>query len=478
MFDVRMRILLTLSLFLMLVGCSSDDTTASDKGADVLPQTTRTENFKYFDSFHQGKCDQNQRELLRDATVYNLYDGIIEPRVLSFGEEFQAKPNLSDINRNIISKTLYNRKEVTLQEMLYDEDEELIGFLVPNVNVEDEGRNLFVCPRIEIPRESVENMAIGINYRILKSYNALNLSRPDFKLKPIEVYVQNIEEKVFETYVKEKGSSEEPKLKSKAITYSTDNAYYSGSSIHFLPQSDDARDGKFFTMFPLWEIPFVASHEYGHHVFETILKTYGLSNINFVSGCFHSFDKTQIIKEYDSSFQTGFKRLPQNSRYDALRALHEGFADLFAHYTLGLEGQLNGVNCFSESRNVMSPFFGNGDFKEFDSKSFNVFIDNEAPNVFSCDEPNFTQYHTVGAVFARVVYAILENEGLSDTESLRVVMNWAEDLAVSVREDMGAEVTFSKAKSSFISTYLKFIGRDSLTRVEKDLVENSLSFDL
>ena len=141
--------------------------------------------------------------------------------------------------------------------------------------------------------------------------------------------------------------------------YLINNAVYAvgEDELIFFPQGIDSDGNIPFDGRPLWEIPMVAAHEYGHHIFSTLFPGY----LEIIKGsnthlCFNNNEM-----HIDSNKVVFVSQSRQVTKTQALTAINEAFADMFAKYTLDDElFSLKGLNCFEKTRDITSAIFSTG----------------------------------------------------------------------------------------------------------------------
>ncbi|MFL5785754.1 MAG: hypothetical protein ACJ76H_14145 [Bacteriovoracaceae bacterium] len=268
-----------------------------------------------------------------------------------------------------------------------------------------------VCPdEGKYSRGSVESAALNANYFISKTNRKVSQLLPDVKISPISIEIAPMLLEKADVIV-------DGKVVYHQEAYQTDNAYYmpGGNSITFLPHSEEMKKQGFSMNF--WEVPMVGSHEYGHHIFETlypdVMPATGLKN------CFGNFGlQLQAGNEPEAREVTND---------DVLGALNEGFADLVAYYSLdNSERGLWGVPCLQVSRDVGSDSFANVITKKvFSEKALSDFFaktEIEAP--LNCGIPNFQDTHIIGAIFANGVDRIMSVSTDSKDKRLLITLKW------------------------------------------------------
>ncbi len=203
--------------------------------------------------------------------------------------------------------------------------------------------------------------------------------------------------------------------------FETDNAYYmpGANSITFLPHSEEFR--KAGMNFSFWEVPMVAAHEYGHHIFNTLHPDNAPSTLK---NCFGHFGILQENTEKEAEE----KRVVTND--DVLGGLNEGFADLISFYSLeNNERGLKGVSCLQISRDVGSRVFADGKAKVFSAEAIvEFFSEKSSPASESCDTTNFQDIHIIGAVFANGADRFLTLSTDTKDQRLAIVLNWLQEM--------------------------------------------------
>lgn len=246
-----------------------------------------------------------------------------------------------------------------------------------------------------------------------------------------------------------------------------------------------------FSGVTLWDIPVVTAHEYGHYVFSKLYPNYFDSvapyKISRAHLCYDNHtdlpfgaapiphDPTDPEKQNDKEkedtdendeqvvespeFKTTFDFKPVNntdknesdnsrsgrsmqevkptesnfdrtiSEHTFIGALNEGFADLFARYTLDDEYTVNGVGCLSFTRDVYSSSFLNGERKILSKKIIDSFNSSIKHKRRSCFTHTDTQsLHVIGAVLAHGVDKVYSAVGLDKTQKLKELVKWAKSI--------------------------------------------------
>jgi len=274
------------------------------------------------------------------------------------------------------------------------------------------------------PRDSIEASALSALLSLEKSYQFYIDSTNDSSLPSINLNIN-------ERYVKELIYKENDNEIYIISTDLVDNATYSfeDKSISFYPQN---KENPIFGNSPAWRIPFITSHEMGHHVLNyyipvddffsiKVMEQYIKHSTQLAGHCGNfSFDKISV-EEMDPQTE-GIVKI--------LLAYHEAFADIFAYLSLGSNyNTLIGVNCMHRSRDVDSNTFEDYTEKKLSYAVVESYLKpvsvKDLINKKSCSTPNFTDPHDVGAVVAHTMGAMLKlGNIMTAADKLRVMINW------------------------------------------------------
>jgi hypothetical protein len=185
----------------------------------------------------------------------------------------------------------------------------------------------------------------------------------------------------------------------------------------------------------LWESPWGIAHEFGHHVLRTHSGKSG-------------FD-TNSLEDADALDEQRFDHVPDGDARipgvdltasvravgakDHWQAVNEGFADLFAFYSLDQQPQLaKNIPCMDISRDVLSAKFASGRAKSLDSVALGLYASPEAFPSDNCTEPNFQAPHSVGAVVAYGVNRLFQGSVLvsrgGSKNAAKLLLDWADRL--------------------------------------------------
>ena len=220
-----------------------------------------------------------------------------------------------------------------------------------------------------------------------------------------------------------------------------DNAFWSPpiaddpSTIGFFPHGVQLDNQTSLVLEPFWKLPFVARHEYGHHLFYAhmtrIFNNESFNYRNYLMENPYTHTTTQlpsVSKMILSKFNPNFLSSPALPRVDnnfMISALNEGFADLYSSYSLqGTIPNIQNYPCFIDARDPMKEKLkGNfGERKQWSLAILNALFDNSIQLPEENDEgtktcPNFSplRHHHVGSIIAFTVNQLLD-ESHSVTE--------------------------------------------------------------
>lgn len=263
-------------------------------------------------------------------------------------------------------------------------------------------------------RLSVEAATINVSKTIETVSQNFKTNFPDLDIDNIILDIGPIQEI---TINKNKG----PLDLTKSTYFRTDGASYNPftKKITFYPPSNELVKLNNFPFF--WEIPTVAAHEYGHHIFNSITSS---NSANFKGshdiGCYNS--NYTFIEA--SSQNEGLER--PNFKGFSIKSLNESFADLFAYYSLSnSKRKLKKLNCLSKVREVNSSRFSPKHKKVYSAKGVEIlndplFIKSDE----SCSTPNFQEVHDVGAIFAHGFDKLISKVTSKKKTKLKILINW------------------------------------------------------
>jgi hypothetical protein len=367
----------------------------------------------------------------KNIYIARFLKGIIEWETINFKHQIYRNYVMASQIEAPISRTIYGEK--TLREVTVHNFNPSSGDYRSldrkSEKIVSAGSNLTLCPGTNLyDRLTYESATLNISNSITKTYNLVQKVLPETELAALTVSVAP-ENK---TLLKFQGGA---RHLSQEIRYSTDNAYYSSSEqkIVFLPQSEEN-----FKLtksdIAFWEVPMVASHEYGHHLFYSLFtKNLGpvfSALLNDHTNCFETKIKYSKASNFAAA-KSNVKSSRNNSASFATSAINEGFSDLIAFYSLDeKETSFKGVPCFTKNREVSSNRFMDGTLKEFGKDAQEKIKDEYSQESDrDCKTPDFQQIHQVGALFAFQANRLLNKSLSNKEEKLKVILNWAKSLA-------------------------------------------------
>ncbi len=319
----------------------------------------------------------------------------------------QVKTKGGLVKNSLISEVLQSGK------MSYLESYVKMKFESKTIEVPEVFR---ACPGYDYSEEETYDSATA---SALFAFNEVEKSlRPiNLNLKPVKLRVAPVVEHTKEYY---KDSSIVRKKKTLV-----NNAFYFGekSEIVFLPQGKNKKNKIPFSGVPLWKIPFVGAHEYGHHLFASLMP-------NFINDKKHKalhgislcFDNSEEVSKDDNS-KDGDPRIVKVS--DVMDSLNEGVADLLARTILDRKYNLTGVGCFEYTRDVEKSRLANWQIKRLDKKVLDTFLLDKRVKTGNCyQEQDFQDPHIIGAIVAHGLFQLYEKANLSKTERLQAIVDW------------------------------------------------------
>ncbi len=185
------------------------------------------------------------------------------------------------------------------------------------------------------------------------------------------------------------------------------NAFYSSKDreIIFVPQGTPDYGLTPFSGIPMWEIPFVGAHEYGHHIFS-----------HFMTNFLQDEQISHSARVCFDSHYDGASNVRQVEFVDIMKSLNEGLADLFARFVIDEKIVMKGLTCLEKNRDVSENEFANGEPKILNSHSLGEFFSSRKIGAIDClKSVNFQDTHTIGAVMANAFFRVLD-EGKLDTK--------------------------------------------------------------
>ncbi len=333
--------------------------------------------------------------------------------------EILDKNYIRSPRKNIVRSAVYQYENESTYNFVSIGDNE-IELASYEENIINRGNSIDVCPDEVYQHNTVESAGLNTHYFINQTFQKVQSLIPEIKIGPIDL---RISPSLKISYILADQKKVPPH-----IMYLTDNAFYDpfNRTISFLPHSKEAQ--KAGMDFVFWEVPMVASHEYGHHIFASIFHDLPEDGDSL---CFNT--RVEGISNIHVPGRQKEKQVVSNElRFvtinDVLSGLNEGFADLIAYYSLSdFERSLHGLKCLQVSRDVGSDTFINGAKKFFGPDALNSFFsitETENESLSSCESINYQDSHTLGAIFAHSVETYLNILGASKEQKLKVTLEW------------------------------------------------------
>jgi len=408
------NLIVLMSLLLIVSSCSNS---SKSKVSNSVRFTVLSEN-PVFPKIQKLECSGEFISPLEETSIRYLKQGSMS--------SFNIKQaDYKDDDNKIIIPAFYKSIAGFIKDkrVIYNYVEEIEDYTEDLIkDFTDEGRDSEVCPELTtIDDNTVENATLLVTHFIDKTYNAvtengISLARLKFKIAP-SIY----------TYLLINGGPY-GKNQFNRKGYKTDNAYYSPDEqgIVFLPPSKEGKEKGLFGRTPLWEIPMVASHEYGHHIFHTVMTNYeNRSDKSIQHLCFNNEINQGFSEKNDALVR-------KTDIHEAVSSINEGFADLISFYTLSSEeSSLKNVTCMEKNRDLNYTSFKNGDRKTFNKHVIGLMNDPISKDTTkNCSDPDFQEIHDLGAVFASIVnetldlFVTTESDEIQKSEKLKLLLMW------------------------------------------------------
>ncbi|SMF46602.1 hypothetical protein [Pseudobacteriovorax antillogorgiicola] len=176
---------------------------------------------------------------------------------------------------------------------------------------------------------------------------------------------------------------------------------------------------------PFWEVPWIVAHEYGHHLFYSLLP----DNVRVEYGYLTEWRDS---KPFHGNWFVN--QAPADAKDQRLMTgINEGVADLLAHYVFGNSSkQITSLSCVFDQRNPASEELNDGQVKSF------VYEDGKLSSD-PCDFVDFTDVHTIGSVLAYFVDQTMTKRGVTEPQAkgqmlIEMTDRFAQLLADDIKE--------------------------------------------
>ena len=346
---------------------------------------------------------------------------------IDFRDQINSSFMLAD-QEGVISKSAYGMEDFVSVEYKWGEN----GYFIAKDSVAEHyeaAQSLMVCPsRDALDSYTIEAAGLSVSNNIHRTNKAVLLAMPSLYLPEVSL---NITPTV---RIKRKFKGGELDYTQQYV-YSADNASFNPGTkvITFQPQSKDAYESG---QKPYWELPMVASHEYGHHIFnelffkhhkEDSVYSNDKPNKELIHGCFNNHKHFKAVQ-----FSTSSESERSGDAQFALDSMNEGFSDLIALYT-SVDGteNLSGIECFSKTRDALSAKTNDYGRKKFTDEGLSL-MDSPSYQELSanrtCDTINFQGIHSVGSIFAYQINQFYSKLTQDKATKLKFLLKWAAKL--------------------------------------------------
>ncbi len=403
--------LISILQIVLLISCGGTKDKTSITSSAVIKKTT-IGNTPIWQSYYDKDC-QGQKGLSKlGAHSYRaLRDGSLDVVLESFNEY----NSLNGISGNTI-ENIYEGQAVqfTIQDKKWSD-----------YNVLSQGNKINLCKKTRLfPINTFEDSALSVLQTIdqaNKYFKSINHQNPyrRYILPKTNIYLQQITEyKFIFTTENEKNTV--------YLAYETDNAYYDSrdDSLHFYPQSEEVRDH--YITWPLWNIQFTGAHEYGHLIFHSIISS-SKPSFSIYKSIQKNKNTINTLVEMDLLKYSTDNDSKRDVTFDtAIDGLSEGFADLFAYYTLNEHDQLSNVRQFQYQRQIDERYLGYYHNKKLSTKLINDYfssIKNDYEGTL-----DYQDEHIIGAIFAYGINKLLSTVVNSPQEKGKLLIEWLGDI--------------------------------------------------
>lgn len=482
MYNLKHVVAIPTLLFLFAVGCGIDTPFTKDK--DKKKNDSNVQKIRFgtpveYGLYNEGcQLTSSSNQVTRER-LYTLNPGA--GLVEGSDADTQVESNrIYGLNAGQIMGTVTNVNQLLRLELVA-EQREFNGHL--RYRLDEDPYTIKVCEQdaTVIPSNTLESVALTSIVTLVRAEqfysslsSAMSLKEYVFNVFPntkTSVYLR-LEEDNIAGIEPEEDQPREVEIEGSV----TDNASWSLSSgdeshsfqISVYPQSQQALEEGLFHGAGLWQIPFVLSHEFGHHIFYHHYKK--------------SFEQQSMLALYDPKKLGGLFWTPQtlvttrqlllNSEnpdnpventsthlLETIGAVNESFADLFAHYALNEDSGLATISGFAKNREVNSSQFSDGKPKRFDRDNLNTFLAGLSDSVDlvplleasegSAEDYDLADIHIAGAIIAHGVDQLLTVTSSTPQEKATKIIEWINalncdfSLKVSAEDYLGRVVAYA-----------------------------------
>lgn len=325
-----------------------------------------------------------------DGLEYSFWNGL-RMETNTFSGDFWESTEF--VNSSAVSAFYYNYVEVNKVKESCSDIEwagDIESDCIENTTVTDSAQTLRICANTEYPSDSVQGAALSVAGSVEKVYKFFSSIEPSHDIPSLGIFI--LPKVNFEF----SDSDKELSITDNASWALTENG---NQLLIFYPMSVEAD-----VITPFWGVPWIVSHEYGHHIFyyemsEAVNDYFG----GITASISHALSQTYKWPQVLSLTNDG----DNNLFY--YKAVNEGFADLIAYYTADNSSEeMTSVHCSFKYRDVSYGSFNDGRDKVFDDDYMNL-IEN------TCQDVNYTGVHAVGSILGYYIDRSLKLAGIESS---------------------------------------------------------------
>lgn len=408
-----------LMLFALISGCGK-----AKKDSDGIRKKILATPFEY--SVQDSGCQKSTADVrLTTQTIETWNGSAYADEKVDFSDFAAASSDENGLASRHILGTAYGLHEQMTTNCLVDAEGNF------SCDADDTSRSLGEPAALKVcnasdhfERDALEGVALASIANIERMYSKYQGVAGVKELKAGYLLVMpNIEHVIV---ARQPSSGKEVAL----VLSDTDNAAFSSvkGNVFYLifPRSKELAEKSGFADQRLWEIPWVIGHEFSHQVFSAYYSNYkedqGAEDDLF--GTVRT--RAKLIEQSKATWQAQLQSeaaaktldkpdLPGEKRTvdfgEALTAVNEGFADLFAQYSLSGP---KGLYCFEVTRDVTNAKFVDDKAKVLDQTVKDQFFATMTEE--ASDNPcatSFQDVHALGAILAHGIHRLLST-GLTD----------------------------------------------------------------
>ena len=330
-----------------------------------------------------GSCQEGISDF--SSLDYSYWDGA-EIQRDSFQQHWSSA---NGIQSQLVNRVLFGYQEIYSVKDRCRFMSNISDLLAPHCllgsRITSQPKTLKICSKKSYPRESLESAALSTTGAFDKIQSYIDKLSTKLKLDPTTIMM------VPDIQIDKGESGENLSLTDNAAWVLSKKFEGIPTYIVVYPPSEGYKSSG---RSPFWEVPWIVSHEYGHHIFYSLLP----ENVRHEYGYLKDWRKNQSL--HDSWF-VAQAQASQSSQL-LMTAANEAIADLFAHYVnKGNSDQITSLSCVFDQRDISTDFLNDGHPKSFLHE----------PNTLSQDFCNFVDFsdvHTLGSILSYFVDRYLE----------------------------------------------------------------------